>query len=57
MTAREKKICEKYSARDEQGFVHCKECPLVVDHTEHLCKANAEYNRHTKEWQPKESEG
>lgn len=53
MTEREKKICEKYSARDEQGFVHCKECPLVIDHTERLCKANARYNRHTKEWQPK----
>lgn len=53
MTAREKKICEKYSKRDVYGFVHCNECPLVVDRAERLCKANAVYNRHTREWEQK----
>lgn len=51
MTDREKKICAKYSARDEEGFVHCNECPLVVDKGNHLCKANSHYNRRTKEWE------
>lgn len=23
-------ICKKYSAKDENGFVHCNECPLVL---------------------------
>ena len=53
MTEREKKICKKYGARDEHGFVHCNKCPLVVDVDEHLCKANAQYNRHTKQWELK----
>lgn len=47
---RERKICEKYSARDEYGFVHCKECPLVKDLQGFLCKANSHYNRHTGQW-------
>ena len=47
---RERKICEKYSARDEYGFVHCKECPLVKDIAHILCKANSHYNRHTGQW-------
>lgn len=51
MTDREKKICAKYSTRDEEGFVHCNECPLVVDKGNHLCKANSHYNRRTKEWE------
>ena len=51
MTERDKKICAKYSARDENGRVHCPECPLVVDRDGHLCKANAKYNRKTREWE------
>lgn len=31
MTDRQKKICDRYSKRDADGFVHCNECPLVVD--------------------------
>mgnify|MGYP003317427731 CR=1 FL=1 len=49
---RERKICEKYSARGEDGFVRCKECPLVKDRFSLLCKANSHYNRSTKEWEP-----
>ena len=48
---RERKICEKYSARDEQGFVHCMDCPLVKDRYLRLCKANSHYNRSTREWE------
>ena len=51
MTQKEKEICKKYSARDENGFVHCKECPLVVDADGFMCKANSRYNRRTKEWE------
>lgn len=48
-----KKICEKYSAYDENGLVHCNECPLVVgDKREHLCKMNSYYDRKRKEWIP-----
>lgn len=49
MTQKENEICKKYSARDENGFVHCKECPLVVDADGFMCKANSRYNRRTKE--------
>ena len=55
---REKRICEKYSAYDEQGKVHCDECPLVKDIYLTLCKANSHYNRHGGEWvADKETEG
>lgn len=47
---REKSICARYSARDAEGFVHCKECPLVKDIYQTLCKANAHYDRHSREW-------
>ena len=50
LTEKQKKICEKYSARDENGFVHCKECPLAIDHDGHTCKANMHYDRSIKEW-------
>ena len=30
LTENEKAICKKYSARDEEGLVHCNECPLSV---------------------------
>ena len=51
LTQKEKEICKKYSARDENGLVHCKECPLVVDSDGFMCKANSRYNRKTKEWE------
>lgn len=41
LTAEEKKICKKYSKRDENNTVHCFECPLVIDMRLCLCKANA----------------
>lgn len=51
MTSQEKNICAKYSKRDEKGFVHCKECPLVVDAENYMCKANSKYNRKTRRWE------
>jgi len=33
LTAQEIKICEKYSKRDEEGYVHCMECPLNLGHS------------------------
>ncbi len=50
LTEKQKRICEKYSARDKDGFVHCKECPLVVDHYSFTCRANSHYDRHRREW-------
>lgn len=31
LTEEEKKICLEYSARDSEGLVHCRECPLAAD--------------------------
>lgn len=42
MTEEEKAICKKYSARDEEGKVHCNECPLVIDKMSYICKATEE---------------
>ena len=28
---RQKDICRKYSTRDKDGYVHCNDCPLVID--------------------------
>ena len=28
LTPKEQEICNEYSKRDEDGFVHCHECPL-----------------------------
>lgn len=28
LTPKEKEICNEYGKRDEDGFVHCHECPL-----------------------------
>lgn len=53
MTDRQKKICDKYSEMDENGKVHCNECPLRVGEGifDFRCKANSVYNRHTREWE------
>lgn len=56
LTEKQKKICEKYSAKDSNGFVHCADCPLVIG-TDLMCRANASYNRHTREWKYDEEEG
>lgn len=49
---KDKKICEKYSTRDKDGFVHCRDCPLVVDRTNCLCKSFMHYDRHKRKWVP-----
>lgn len=54
---RQKSICRKYSARDKYGYVHCNDCPLVVDRTGHMCRSNSHYDRKLKEWVPDEEEG
>lgn len=53
MTERQQKICDKYSKRDNEGRVHCKECPLRVskDYYDFRCRANSVYNPHTREWE------
>lgn len=52
LTKRQEKICKKYKARDEDGLVHCKECPLVIDHYAHICRAFMHYDRSKREWVP-----
>ena len=51
---RQKNICRKYSARDKDGYVHCNDCPLVVDRKYHMCRSNSHYDRRLKEWVPDE---
>lgn len=51
---REKRICRKYSAYDDNGKVHCHECPLNKGNFrewDFRCKANSHYNRSAKEWE------
>ena len=43
-------ICKKYSTRDLNGYVHCKDCPLVVGNQFAMCRANSHYDRKSKEW-------
>lgn len=51
---KEQKICDKYSAYDDTGHVHCHECPLTKgDYRSYdfRCKANSHYDRHSREWE------
>lgn len=50
---RDFRICEKYSEEDEEGNVHCFECPLRKGNGKYdfRCKSNSHYNRKTKEWE------
>lgn len=54
LTKEQAKICRKYSTRDKDGLVHCKECPLVIDRDGHTCRAFMHYDRHKREWVPDE---
>ena len=51
--SREQKICDKYSAYDETGHVHCNKCPLRKSHDNYdfRCKANSHYNRSINDWE------
>lgn len=51
LTEKQKQICEQYRRRDREGKVRCRECPLAVDHNDYICRANADYNPHTREWE------
>lgn len=51
---KDKKICAKYSAYDENHKCRCNECPLTKgDFRQHdfRCKANSHFDRHTGEWE------
>lgn len=59
-TKKDKKICEKYSAYDKTGHVHCSKCPLrrnSLESYDFRCKANSHYNRKTKEWEYDDKQG
>ena len=51
LTKKQEAICDRYSLPDENGHVHCAECPLMISPYYLMCKANASYNRHTREWE------
>ena len=38
MTDKEKALCKRFSRRDENGKVHCFECPLIIDKNACVCK-------------------
>ena len=46
---KEKEICEKYSARDADGYVHCSECPLVIPGGVYDCTCYATIDGRSKE--------
>ena len=50
---RDCKTCEKYRERDDEGKVHCSECPLRIREAlyDFRCKANSHYDRKAKEWE------
>lgn len=50
---RERRICFKYSAYDDEGHISCYKCPLRKGNFEmwdFRCKANSHYDRKEKEW-------
>ena len=50
LTENEKAICREYSKRDEEGFVHCYECPLSLgDPNEYDFTCYANIDGRTKE--------
>ena len=49
-TEKNKRICAKYSARDENGNVHCQDCPLVISRRDRTCRAFMHWDRHKMEW-------
>lgn len=52
LSEKDQKVCDRYKAKDSRGFVHCHECPLVIDRRDFMCKANSHYNASTHEWEP-----
>ena len=59
LNQKDQKICDKYSAYDNSGRVHCWECPLIKGNPSQYdfrCKANSHYNRKTHEWEYDENE-
>ena len=47
LTPEEQAICDKYSAYDSNGYVHCSECPLYIGEPglwDFRCKANGYYD-------------
>jgi len=38
LTKEEMEVCKKYRQRDKDGFVHCRECPLVIHELHAVCK-------------------
>ena len=40
LTPAEQAICDKYTKKWADGYIHCSECPLLVDPYDLLCYKN-----------------
>lgn len=49
LTKEEQEICDRFSARDKDGYVHCADCPLSIKGSFNygLCKKTMS----KKEWE------
>lgn len=50
LTKKEKKICKQYSRYDESGYVHCNQCPLVLNANCCICKKNISAKEYKENW-------
>ena len=52
LVGKEAEICKKYSAKDDKGFVHCNECPLVLSKNDLTCHATSHFDEESGMWVP-----
>ena len=50
LSKEEQKICDKYGAYDKTGYVHCNQCPLVINARHCVCKKNISREEYNKYW-------
>lgn len=50
LTPEEKDICRQYGKRDQEGRVHCFECPLALDTRYHVCKKTVSKKEYLAEY-------
>lgn len=44
-------VCGVFSRRDKQGFVHCPECPMILDHYRIACLKVVTEEEAREEWE------
>lgn len=50
LTKEEMDICRQYRKRDNEGHVHCFECPLALDTRYNVCKKNVSKKEYLAEY-------